>query len=305
MREDFIKKVAEAGRVLWGIKLFELAMNAIVCFLFFAVIMTIAHWSIYLSLIPTVLYVVIALSKRALQSDVVGTIEKKTGRLQERLKTAYDNKNKENIIVSSLISDVSGEMDNMEASSFMNQRRVSYKVVASIALIFLILVLTVIDLRWILANTFDFDMMMRSITNAMKERGIQYERAVGGEDRWEGSNLTTESEKEKLGAEPGGERPGFQMGPIPGGGGGVGSDDRADIYGKASSAAIEGENVDFNLRPDYGGEVEIKNDNEDEQQVNAINPEGVESADTCDECAIGPEHEDLVKRYFEKILGEV
>lgn len=305
MKEKFIKKISEVGRVIWEIKLLGLVMNAIICFIIFSVILAVMGINILFGLIPTAVYLISALLRSMIRSDVIGTIEEKHKKLDESLKTAYDNREKGNIIVSHLLSDVSNEMENVETSAFLDLRKVSSKVVVTIILIFLMLFVTVIDLKGMASNLVDLDSIMGDINDAMREHGIEYEKVMGGGERWETSNLTTENEKEKLGAEPGGERPGFQMGPIPGGGGGVGSDDRADIYGQASSAAIEGENVDFSLRPDYGGEIEIKEENKEEQQLEVKGPEGVESAETCEECAIGPEYEELVKRYFEKILGEV
>lgn len=305
MKEELVKKIGEVGRAVWEIKLFEMLVDSMVVFLAFAVVLTVFGANVLYGLAPALVYLLASFFRSAMRSDIIGTVEDRNIELRERLKTAYQNREKSNIIVQHLLSDVSKDVDKVESSVFLDSRRVSYRVALSIALVFLMLLVTVIDLRGLLSNTFDLDDLSSMLRYALKERGIEYEKIAGGEDRWEGSNLTTEKEKEKMGAEPGGERPGFHMGPIPGGGGGVGSDDASEVYGKASSAVIEGEKVELRLRPDYGGDTEIKDDNRDAAAKILEKPVSVESAETCEECAIGPEHEDLVRRYFEKIVGEL
>jgi hypothetical protein len=307
MKEELVKKIGEAGREMLWMRLFETLVDGMLVFLACALALTLVGVNMVYGVVPASVYFLSALFRGAMKSDTLGAMEEGHGELRERLKTAYQNRgqDKSNLIVEQLLSDVSGEIDNVESSAFFDSRKTSWKVSASILLVFLILLVTVIDLRGMLSNTLNLDDLTRQLKNAMKERGIEYERITGGEERWEESNLTTEKEDEKLGAEPGGERPGFNMGPVPGGGGGVGSDDSSKIYGDASSAAIEGEKVELKLRPDYGGDTEIKDDNRDSPTKIVEKPVNVESAEACDECAIGPEYEDLVRRYFEKIVGEV
>jgi len=303
MKERFISRIAEAGRVIWEIRLAGLAMNTLICFLAFSVMLTIFDVNVLYGLAPTAVYALSAFFRSMIKSNVIETIEKRNQGLEEKLRTAYDNRDRGNLVVEDLLSGVSNEMENVETSSFLDSRRLTTKVAASIALVFLMLAITAMDFRGMASNLIDINGLMRGVGEAMRERGIEYESLAGGPDRWEGSNLTTEKEEEKYGTETGGERPGFNIGPNLGAGGGVGTEDSSDIYGQASSAAIEGQNVDLNLRPDYGGEIEIKEEG-DEQANSATGLEGAEAAETCDECAVGPEHEELVKRYFEKILGE-
>lgn len=304
MKEELVKKIGEAGRTIWQIRLFELLVDSIVVFLACALVLTIIGSNILYGVIPALVYLLAALFRGAMESDTIGAMEDRHHELRERLKTAYQNRGKSNVIVEDLLSDVSEEIDHVETAAFFDSPRVSWKVTAAILLVFLMLFVTVIDLRGLLSNAFNLDDLARQLKDAMKEHGIEYEKITGGEERWEESNLTTEKEREKMGAEPGGERPGFNMGPVPGGGGGVGSDDPKDIYGKASSAVIEGEKVELQLRPDYGGDTEIKDDSRNAVSRIVEKPGSVESAEACEECAVGPEYEDLVRRYFEKIVGE-
>ena len=304
MKERFIRQITEAGRAIWEIKLFEIAMSTVICFLAFSILLTVVGSNIIWALITSAVYFLIILFRSAMKSDIVSTIEKKNKHLDERLKTAFDNQNKENLVVSHLLTDVSSDMENVETSAFMDEKAVTSKVVMVIVMIFLMLFLTVIDFKGRLSNVIDLNSLMNDIGNSLREKRLEYERAIAGEEGWEASNLTTEKEREKLGAEPGGDRPGFHMGPIPGSGGGVGSDDLREIYGEASSTVINGEELDFNLRPDYGGEIDMEETDARRQQVNALGSESADASETCEECAVGPEYEALVKRYFEKILGE-
>ncbi|MDD5111044.1 MAG: hypothetical protein PHG85_00695 [Candidatus Altiarchaeota archaeon] len=306
MKTEFVKKIAEAGRTMLAIQFFGILLDALVLFLAVGVLMTILGINIAYALIPAAAYLVFESAAALMKSNILGTIEKKHKKLDERLSTAHDNQdNPGNIIVESLIKDVTGELDVMESSEFFESRKVSSRVMTSMALIFLILIITVIDFRGMAGGALDLNSLMRGVGDALRERGIEYERLTGGEDRWENSNLTTEKEDEKMGADPGGDRPGALAGPIPGTAGGVGSDESTDIFGKPSNAAIEGENVDLDLHPDYGGEIEIKDDDGSREQMAVeAGAERAQTSESCDECAVGPGNEELVKRYFEKILGE-
>jgi hypothetical protein len=305
MKGTLANRITEAGRTLWALNAFGLFMDSLVCFLAFGVIFTVIGVSIFWALVPAAVYFLAALFRSLMKSNVIGTIQQKNPKLDERLSAAYDNRDRENVIVSSLLSDVSTEIDNTEASVFFDNRKVTSRVVLSIFLIFLILFATVIDFPKMTGSLFNLNDLINGLNDALQNYGLEFQKAQGGGERWEASNLTTANESEKLGAEPGGLKPGFQSGPIPGQAGGVGSSDQQDIYGQASSASVEGENVNFNLRPDYGGELEIKDESGGSGKPSDVQtPEGAQSAATCDECAIGPQYQDLVKRYFERIVGE-
>ncbi|MBM3309791.1 MAG: hypothetical protein FJY77_05985 [Candidatus Altiarchaeales archaeon] len=305
MKERFMGKIAEAGRAMWEIKLFNLMLDTLICFLACELVITAFGLSQLYGVALAVVYLILAFLNEVLKSDTIKTMGEKHEKVDESLRTAYENRDGKNVIVERLLSDVSNAVDSMETSIFLDQRKLTSKMALSIILALMILFAIAIDIRGFGAELFKIDNIIRDVEFSLKERGVEYEKVLGGGDRWEASNLTTNAEKDKLGAEAGGERPGFHMGGTPGMGGGIGANVNEDIYGQASSAAIEGQEVDFNLRPDYGGEIEIKEDKTEEQQeLEVTMPEDAESTETCDECAVGPGHEDLVKRYFEKILGE-
>jgi hypothetical protein len=174
-----------------------------------------------------------------------------------------------------------------------------------VLLSFMLLTTTVLNLHNVAIDSINYLLDSSNMKDKAREA---MDGAVGGFDtltgnRWEKSNYSDDKSKDKLGAQAGGNRPGMSSGPIPGKGSGTGTDPSADIYGKASSASIAGNDVDFRLRPEYGGDIEIR-----ETGARAKDPafqmQDVQSAEQCVECVVGPEHEEVVRKYFEKILPE-
>ncbi|MFH1403599.1 MAG: hypothetical protein ABIH11_04940 [Candidatus Altiarchaeota archaeon] len=300
--DDLISKLREATAVYAGLRAYKLVLDLAISFLAASILLQIIGFQMIYSLIPAGIYVLIQLALELRRMNVIKRIGGRYHGLDESLETAYEYRDADNIIVQSLMSDVSKEMDNVESSTFFDQREITRRVIVTIVLLFVMMTITVLDLRGALIDFMvDNTNLGRDLNDKYGDAKNQFQTMFG--DRWEQSNWTTDKEKEKLGAESGGDRPGISEGPIPGTGGGVGSDSGKDIYGKASSANINGENVQFQLHPEYGGEIEIRESGGRIVQ-NKFELATVESAETCDECVIGPEHEEVVRKYFEKILAE-
>ncbi|MBD3387794.1 MAG: hypothetical protein GF416_01985 [Candidatus Altiarchaeales archaeon] len=316
-------KVTEAKAVVWGIRLYKTAIDFFIGYLPVMIALHFLGFSFHMTrvevlgfglpmlsrafLMPlpaALLFALLQLVKEYRRSDIIRRIGSSYDNLGERLQTAMEYRGTSNIIVEDLMSDVSRRMDDVESSTFLDTRTLSKRIYAVIILAFVLLTTIVLDLRSVAFDSLDFILSDPDIQNRISDvagkTGSEFDTLMG--DRWEQSNLTGEDE-EKLGAESGGERPGVSEGPLPGTGGGVGADALEDIYGEASAANILGDDVDFRLHPEYGGEIEIRETGGTARR-NEFNLEEVQSAEECEECVIGPEHEEVVRRYFEKILPE-
>ena len=296
---ELIDKVKEARILFIGLRAYKLLLDFIMGFLLTAVFLQILGVTLFVALVPAAFYFVIQLIRELRRTDIVSHLESRYGNLRERLSTAYENRGRSNIIIDDLMRDVSTRLEDVESSSFVESKALTIRTIATIFLAFLLFTVTVMDFRGFLLGLINDNTDLSNTINNAKEGYTNELQALMGE-RWEGSNWTTEDEKEKLGAQSGGQRPGYGQGPVPGSGLGVGSETSSDIYGKASVASIEGQNLDFQLHPEYGGSIEVQ-ESTGKIKASDLTITNVESADTCDDCAVGPEHEDIVRRYFEKI----
>jgi len=297
--EELMGKIREAWIVFMSMALYKLLLDFIIGFLIVAVVLQLLGANLIIAVIPAGLYMLLQLIREARRVNIVKRLESRYGGLRERLSTAYDNRSRDNIIVQSLLSDVSARMDDVESSSFVEPKALTSRTIASVVLTFLLLTVTVLNLRGLALGIINENTGLQNTIDDVKDKYSSEMQALMGE-RWEASNWTTDDEEEKLGAESGGKRPGYGQGPVPGTGFGTGSESGKDILGKASSASIEGKDIDFQLHPEYGGNIEIQ------ESGGRVKPEdfkltSVQSADTCDDCAVGPEHEEIVRKYFEKI----
>jgi len=294
----------EAKAVFWGIRLYKTILDFIFGFMLSALIFQVAGFELLYAIFPALLFAALKIIREYRRSNIVRQLEGKYDGLDERLQTAIEYKGMRNPIVEDLVADVTQRMDNVEASAFLSSDTLAKRVYALAILSFLLLTVTVLNLRAVAFRSLDFILdstnMQKTVDDLAGKAGTGFDTLMG--NRWEQSNWTDEN-KEKLGAESGGERPGVSEGPVPGTGGGVGSDAASEIYGEASSASIEGRDVDFRLHPEYGGDIEIR-ETGGMVREDAFRLEDVQSAEECEECVVGPENEEMVRRYFEKILPE-
>src|SRR3989338_271941 len=83
-----------------------------------------------------------------MQKNKARIVEGKYDILKEKLRTAADNINAENPIVDELQSEVIQEMRNVRASSFVNTRRVAYKITGCVILCFAIIFIATLNIRF-------------------------------------------------------------------------------------------------------------------------------------------------------------
>ena len=298
-------RLFEAKTVFLSVRLFKLILDFIVSFLFVSIIFALLRiWWFYAFFFSFFIFLAGGIYEY-LRADMRKKLTGKYDHLDERLQTALEYKKSNNIIVSDLVNDVSKRVDLIETSVFFNKREISYRVFATVILAFIFLTVTVYDLADI--ARISLDDLLRDPTFRRGLNDLTGEGKGGMdtffENQWEQSNWTTEADKDKLGADSGGETPGISEGPIEGVGGGTGFSGSQDLYGDASSASILGTDVDFRVNPEFGGDIEIR-ETGGRQRTRAFTLNEVSSVEECTDCMVGPENEEMVRRYFEKILPD-
>lgn len=299
------KKLWEARSVFWSIKFYRVILDFFAAFLAFAIVFKLLDRTIFYALVPAAMFAALRLIIEFMRGDMSEKLRGKYENLNERLSTALENENVDNIIVSDLLFDVSERMDKVESSAFFDKRDISHRVLTIMVCAFLLLTVTAFDLRNLtldsLKRILDDPAVRHGVNNLNDGVSDGLLKAFG--EQWEMSNWTSDKELDKLGGEGGGEKPGESEGPIPGSGGGVGENTITDIYGEASAASLFGRDIDFRIRPEYGGEIEIRQTGSQEA-ARRFTLDEVNSVEECQECAIAPENEQLVRGYFERILPE-
>jgi len=299
------KKLTNVNVFMWVVRVYKSVFDFFIGFLATSIIFEVLGVRLFYALFPAFLFSLAKIYQEYKASNIVSNLKGKYDGLDERLDTAIEYQGTRNVIVEDLVTDVVKRMDHIESSSFIVTPTISKRVYAVAFLSFLLLTTSVLDLRSFvfdgLNQLLDSTDLRDALESSAGKAGFEFETALGR--RWEQSNWSTEKEEEKLGAQSGGERPGVSEGPIPGVGGGTGQESGDDIFGQAQSANILGQDIDFRLHPEYGGEIEIRHTT-GRRSTPQFRLDEVESVEECEECAIGPEHEEMVRTYFEKIISD-
>ncbi|MFC2154536.1 hypothetical protein ACFLRC_03525 [Candidatus Altiarchaeota archaeon] len=301
--DDVLKKVGEVRNLLIGYVLYDAVLDFMLAFLVSAIVLSLIGLGMLYSVIPALIYSLAKIYKNLRESDVLSQVEENYRSLKERLKTAYDNRGRDNIILTMLRKDVSLHMSRINADSFMEAGIMVKKVFGVIFLSFVLLSVSVVQFKG--APVLEL-LGQNPVLNDAKDKIDSYmginDLGVDDEGRvWQGSNYSNPQEEETLGAEAGGKKPGIAYGPLPGRGGGAGDDVNDEIFGEASSASLEGQDIDLRLHPEYGGDIEVNEEESRRAPIEDFVLPDVESLEECRECITAKEHEEIVRRYFEKI----
>src|SRR3989344_9577450 len=131
--KKFIGIIKEMNRTLNNIVLFNNLLNAILIFLAAYILLSIIDFRPFLAIIPAIAYLAYFTYNQFIK-DKAEIVEEKYEPLKEKLRTAEDNLNMDNPIVDALQEEVAGEMKNVRVSSFVDQRKISYRILAAIVL---------------------------------------------------------------------------------------------------------------------------------------------------------------------------
>ena len=144
--KQFPSVVKEINKTLNELILFENLTNTTLVFLIFYLILSVLDFHPLYALIPALLYLGFY-SYISFSSSKALIVESKYAPLREKLRTAADNADLDNPIAQELQYEVTSEMKNVGLSMFINPRTLSYKIFAVMALSFMIIFATTMNLK--------------------------------------------------------------------------------------------------------------------------------------------------------------
>ena len=144
--KQFSDVVKEINKTLNEMILFENIVNTTLIFLVFYLILSVLNFHPLYALVPALLYLGFY-SYMSFKSYKPLIVESKYAPLREKLRTAADNVGMSNPIVEELEYEVTTEMKNVGLSMFINPKTLSYKIFAVMALSFMIIFATTLNLK--------------------------------------------------------------------------------------------------------------------------------------------------------------
>ncbi len=196
-------------------------------------------------------------------ASVCATIGTAYPDLSEPLKTAHDNSGVENVVVADLADGVAKKMDEIEYSSFLDQKRMTGRVIAIIVLALAIISLAVVDF---------------SVVNSVGEVRLPVLGTIGGAGDAAGGS----GDAEPIEIDDGGSRD--------------------NIYGDPTVASIEGTNLDLTMYTGIGSEFSIREIGDGvEQEFETSSPFPVDPVAAGAPEPERISDSDLVGRYFEEL----
>ncbi|MBI5253891.1 MAG: hypothetical protein HY930_05800 [Euryarchaeota archaeon] len=206
---EFVDKIREIRSAILRLRVFETLLDAVALFLFLSLIFLLLRVKVAYALIPSFVYILLSAVK---SRDALQMVEDRYPNFRERLRAAYDNRGKDNIIIRDLGDKISREMDSVRCSSFLETRKAAGKIFLSIFLALIILYIS-----------FEFDALL--IEKPIRKPISTSEKVRAGVS--------------KVGV---GEAPEA----------GVFGEGARDIFGAPSIAKIEGEKLRLELYPGAG-----------------------------------------------------
>lgn len=299
MKDPITLNLGEVKKLYGKIHAFYVILNTIMVFLIVAIIFRFFTIPIIIAVCPAIIYMIVDFIYRIHQTNVIKSLVTKYPSLDERLQTAYENRWVSNIIVESLLKDVCRGMDKVRSSSFLDMRGLMSRTVLSVILVFILLSINFInieDLGFNFRGLVGGDLLdkIEDLTGLDIVKDDEFQ--ADNEEKFESKHKV---EEDKVGGESGGELPGINEGPIPGLGGGVGEESNPNIYGEPSSAKISGKNIDMEVHPEYGGEIEIKNVEQKRGEGEFSDNLKGKSAEIPEQDPV--EYRELIKRYFQSL----
>tara|TARA_Y100000310_G_scaffold339689_1_gene433175 strand:- start:1903 stop:2715 length:813 start_codon:yes stop_codon:yes gene_type:complete len=266
--KNFIKVIKDIDFNFNNITLFTNLLNSVIIFLVCFLILTLFRYNIFYSIIPSGLYFLISTATRLRKKHYLD-IENAYPSLYEKLRTAVDHhKDVDNPIVNELKKEVTRSLKTVSIGTFFASRAVSYKILSSILISFLIVFLAVNGIH------FDFSKFIENLNN--NDKPAKYAFLTGNES---GDDEGTAMDIRAAG--------------------GTASD---DIYGEQVVAQLGMDKLDLVIKPSSYevnlGEVE----DPERMDFPDIFPDEIfsSSAESYEE-NIPKDQQDLVKNYFEKI----
>ena len=135
----FIHRVNELKKVSYQFKVIETVLDLIITMLSGFLIFTYMGISPGWAIIPPLIYLFIILKKNKFKNDIIFRIEERYPNMRERLRTIYDNKEQENIVIKDLASSILADMEKVKYSSFIDTRRLGLRAAIILLLVAFVL----------------------------------------------------------------------------------------------------------------------------------------------------------------------
>ena len=262
-RKKFIKTFLLASA-------FFVMLIFLIAFLVFSVIGIDFQWAFAVALVG---FAVILIKNKS-RLSALRTLESGNPKLREKLRTAHDNKGTDNVIVASLVEDVSKDLKAFDNSAFFDVKKTSTYIFLSILLVFLLLSMMFVGFEGL-----DISIILGSSSSSGGGTGGGGSGAGGSGSGGAGEDTDPQ--------------------------GGLGSAS-ADIYGAPSIAIIEGQEIEMEIHPEYGGESGLN----EEESTSSEAVEGIRNSFVYGSAAesysenIPVQLEEVVRAYFEKVTAE-
>lgn len=304
MSDLITQHLNESKKSITQFKVFMALLDAMIVFAVFSIVFSVFGITIFASFAPAILYFLYKVLLAYKDNTIIQKISKKAPSLDQQLAAAYDNRNESNVIAEHLIKEVSKKLDELHASAFLERREMISRVFVVITLFFALVAVNSIYVQDVVLKfrTSFFDGFTDLLFGGGGD-GSGDRMTMGMGDNWQTGNHSAKDEKEKIGGESGGKTPGYSEGPLPGQGGGVGASGSRNIYGAPTTARIEGQNINMEVHPEYGGQIDIEDTTTKERaKTNFKVPEEVEATRNPEQEPV--EYAEVIKKYFEKLSQE-
>ena len=125
--KNFANLINEVNRTLNEIFLFETLIHTILLFLVVYLFLSLFNLYPISALVPAAIYFVLSAYSK-FRKNKIRIVEGKYSPLNEKLRTAADNVNEDNPVVNELEEEVVRDLKNVGLSSFVQTRKISYKI---------------------------------------------------------------------------------------------------------------------------------------------------------------------------------
>ncbi len=151
--KGFKKLLSEMNFTLNSIEIFNDFLNGVMIFLIAFFVLSIFDLNPIYALVPSVIYIMVYLYIK-LGKDKGVIVESHYDILKEKLRTAEDNIKLENPVVDELQSEIMKDMKTVRVSSFLNIKSISFKIIGTIAMCFMIVIFAFFNINFITIKDF-------------------------------------------------------------------------------------------------------------------------------------------------------
>ena len=142
--EDVVKEIKHS---LNNLVIFDTFMNSAIIFLACYLALSITGMQPLYALVPAAGFLLASLFFKLRENKILA-VESAYPELREKLRTAADYANVDNPIVDELQQEAMRDMKKVEVAAFLKTSAVSYRVLTSLILSFLIIMVAVYDIKW-------------------------------------------------------------------------------------------------------------------------------------------------------------